>query len=420
MKVDDLVQAFERCGLATKEASAFVNLVRLGETKVTDLANASGLKRTEAYHVLSSLQSRGLVEATLSRPRTFRAIDPERALELLTEERASEIRSIEKETPDLLKGLEALRGDVIETSGHRFRTLHGPKQIQGQLTRSLQAATREVCVVAPSRALERLATDGFDDELKAAAERGVAVRVLTEVSDVDVAGRLASWGEVRHGRVPRPVRFVLVDDHEILTYLVADALGQPNVGPETALWVGSPDHVLAQRAFFDELWGESVNLQARIKELQTGQSAHQVGVVKGRLTRTEKIKEVLLRAKDRFDLVLAEGEGKVAQRTGLTFLLANRAGDGVRVRVICANDADRTALNLKGDVEVIVATEPVWPRFAIADSREAVVAFSAPVDPEPGSTGQEWGLWLALPNEAAPLATFFDTMWDRDSSAGPA
>ena len=402
------------CGLGDKEARALAHLTRLGTSKVTDLAKAAGLKRAETYQVLERLQGRGLVEGTLSRPRNFTAVAPERAISILVEERASQLKAVEAMREDLQERLARLGGGAPEKPGEAFRILHDRNQIVGQLGRTLRGATREVCAVASSRSLFRLLLDeGLEEQFRAARERGVQVRVLTEILEgqEDVLARLAAFAEVRHLMVPRPLRFFIADEREIVQYVTADALVAG--AKETALWIGARDHVQAQRAFFDDQWASAMTREARLEELSSGRAPEQVQVVKGRLTRAEKEKEMLLRAGREVGLVLSAGEAARLGASGIGRILQSRIREGVRVRVVVPAGVQ---VALPG-AEVRASPDRDALPQVLVDRAEVLLVFQGKTAAEDVTALSEYGVWVSLLPTVERLWGRFEKEWE---DAGPA
>lgn len=60
--------------ISERESSIYFALLANGESKAGKLASSLGLHRLDVYHDLKSMQSKNLVEATISKPMKFRAI----------------------------------------------------------------------------------------------------------------------------------------------------------------------------------------------------------------------------------------------------------------------------------------------------------------------------------------------------------
>jgi len=411
MKVDDVVMRLQQCGLGEKEARAFAHLTLLGASKVTDLAKAGGLKRAETYQILERLQGRGLVEGTLTRPRQFTAVAAERALAILVEERAAGLKAVETMKEDLSQRLARLSGGqgpkekVVES----FRILHDRNQINGQLSRTIRAAQKELCVVASSRALFRLLLDeGLETELRGAQKRGVSVRILTEVlpgQDESLA-RMSEFAEVRHLMVPRPLRFFIADEREIVQYVTADPMGQQT--KETALWIGARDHVQAQRAFFDDQWTVAMPAASRREELESGRASETVSVVKGRHTRYEKEKEMLLRATAEIALVLSPSEVARLPTSGVARALASRIRDGVRVRILAPVGSK---VDLPG-AEVRAGEGASGVPMVLVDRAETLFVFTGKGTSEEATALGEYGVWVSLAPSVEGVWRGFEKSWE--------
>lgn len=408
MKVDDVVARLQQCGLGEKEARAFAHLTHGGASKVTDLAKAAGLKRAETYQILERLQGRGLVEGTLERPRQFTAVPAERALAILVEERAAGLKAVESMKDDLQQRLARLSGGKQEKTAESFRILHDRNQINGQLARTIRAAQKELCVVASSRALFRILLDeGLETELRAARQRGVQARVITEMlsGQEEVLERLREVADVRHLMVPRPLRFLIADEREIVQYVTADPLGQN--AKETALWIGARDHVQAQRAFFDDQWTQAMPAASRLEELSSGRASEQVLVVRGRLTRYEKEKEMLLRASGEVAAVLSEGEVARLAASGIQRALASRIREGVRVRLLVPPGA---RVDLAG-AEVRAGSHALGVPTVLVDRAEALMVYTGKGSTEDITATSEYGVWVSLVPSVETLWGGFEQAW---------
>jgi len=87
-------------GLNAYEAAAYLSLLKLGVSEASTVCRDSDVPYGKVYTVLESLSKKGFVEVQASRPKKFRAIDSDAALDAFFEKRKSEI---EKEV-DILKG----------------------------------------------------------------------------------------------------------------------------------------------------------------------------------------------------------------------------------------------------------------------------------------------------------------------------
>src|SRR5436190_8406022 len=95
MKLSQASEALERVGLGRYEALVFVNLARSGAATAGELARASGVNRVQTYRALESLESRGLVEVTIDRPRRYAARAIDDVFEMIAEEKRAELEKLD-------------------------------------------------------------------------------------------------------------------------------------------------------------------------------------------------------------------------------------------------------------------------------------------------------------------------------------
>ena len=110
MKLSQATEALQRIGLSHYEALVFVNLARAGAATAGELARASGVNRVQTYRALESLESRGLVEVTLDRPRRYAARAINEVFEMIAEEKRAELEKLDAVRKTLLDSWPRISG----------------------------------------------------------------------------------------------------------------------------------------------------------------------------------------------------------------------------------------------------------------------------------------------------------------------
>ncbi len=129
MKLSEASDALERVGLSRYEALVFVNLARSGAITAGELARASGVNRVQTYRALESLESRGLVEVTIDRPRRYAARAIDDVFEMIAEEKRSELEKLDAVRKTLLEGWPRISGRTREPPSVRLQVIKGRTQI---------------------------------------------------------------------------------------------------------------------------------------------------------------------------------------------------------------------------------------------------------------------------------------------------
>ncbi|MFB5621923.1 MAG: helix-turn-helix domain-containing protein, partial [Candidatus Nitrosomaritimum yanchengensis] len=62
--IDDLLDQFSKFGISPNQSKVYIYLGKYGSKTAPDVCRALRLPRTETYRLLTTLQNRGVVEAT--------------------------------------------------------------------------------------------------------------------------------------------------------------------------------------------------------------------------------------------------------------------------------------------------------------------------------------------------------------------
>lgn len=256
-------------GLSEYESRTYRSLLQTAPATARKLSDASGVPMGRVYDVLESLETLGLVRSQpASRPKRYVAVEPAVGLDRLLAERKRELADRVDQYESVAAELEA----ELESRppGETFWTVAiGPHETVDLLAERIDAATDRVAVAAP------LPGAGFDvdtvgtritDSLEAAAERGVAVRVLgaeglLAAVPEEVYGRYADGLADRGGFALRTSdyvdgSFVLVDGGEV-------CIEVPNpLGDEALAMIDLKDGAVAADALeaFERRWEEAAPL----------------------------------------------------------------------------------------------------------------------------------------------------------------
>ncbi|HYS99413.1 MAG TPA: helix-turn-helix domain-containing protein [Thermoplasmata archaeon] len=269
MKLSEATEALERIGLGRYEALVFVNLARSGAATAGELARASGVNRVQTYRALESLESRGLVEVTLDRPRRYAARAINDVFEMIAEEKRGELEKLDAVRKTLLEAWPRISGRTREPASVRLQVIKGRTQIYRTLRQVVGAAKEEVLAFTTTKGLQRSYRAGINEVLVEAMRRGVKPRLVADIDEANAAlmSRVAKVVPLKHLDRQR-ARFILVDRASMLAFLIQDERTIRGEG-ETALWTNSPDFVRAHTEIFEKAWTAAVPAAKRLQELRT-------------------------------------------------------------------------------------------------------------------------------------------------------
>ncbi|MDS0296137.1 TrmB family transcriptional regulator [Halogeometricum luteum] len=242
------VEQLEAIGLSSYAARTFVALASLGRGTARDVSDVSDVPRTRVYDAVKELRERGLVDVRQSSPKQFWVVSSETTR-----------RRLEREYTRRLDRLINALNDVEPASATAEQrgvwTVTGRETIADRVTELVETATDEIAIMT----VEELLTEEIVARLRAAADRGVTVRVagLSEsvqgdiqdaVPDAELFESLWVWSETPAGRL------LMVDGKKTLVSVLVRGNGDhpPEPRDETAIWGAGETNslVVVLRAMF--------------------------------------------------------------------------------------------------------------------------------------------------------------------------
>lgn len=259
----DLVDRLVGLGLDEREAKLYLHLALGGPSRASDAAAATRLKRTETYRALDVLMRRGFVTAHLAKPVVYEANAPDSVFgDLLAshEQRRTDIERLREHVTEAVAT--ARQNNEKDAGKHAYKIVQGRRAILHHVETMLRHADRRVAMASTTFATPSLtAQNRAWQTLVKRAKEGLGTRLLVRATSGLEEG-LKDLLSARDVRVrafepSTPVRFILVDDREVVFWLVNDPTPGVDGREDVAMWTNAPDFVLAQGQLFEALWRDA-------------------------------------------------------------------------------------------------------------------------------------------------------------------
>src|SRR5689334_5573637 len=127
--LDRIKNELLKFGLSQNQAKVYIYLGKFGSKTAPDVFKALDLPRTETYHILNTLQNRGIVTADLSSPVKYTALPLEPAILTLINTEREKINVLSKQTEELSDLWDQVPAFAVETTDSNSEKL---QMIQGQ------------------------------------------------------------------------------------------------------------------------------------------------------------------------------------------------------------------------------------------------------------------------------------------------
>jgi len=245
-------------GIPEREAAIYVTLLVRGESRAAELASHLGLHRLDVYHDLKSMQSKNIVEATISKPMKFKPIPldvvvgtlrrNETSMQTIRNEALSDLENVSHELKRRRMISEAPTSDKIQI-------ISGQKAISERWTDLLTGAENEILVAAIDKGSAKLLLMRGLEEIAKKMHSGVSVRIFTPISESNSDQFKEIAPEVRHLDSINSAGVCIVDKREVM--IIPEPAPGDNHQDETAILITSPSIVEMFRVLFFVGWDTS-------------------------------------------------------------------------------------------------------------------------------------------------------------------
>lgn len=182
----EIIESLERLGLTKTEAEIYLALLSAGASTGAQLIEITGVHQPQFYNIMTSLHHKGFVEISETRPKHYKAIEPEIALEKL----ASEMIRIKK---DMVKKLSKISQKILPTAPTVWIT-KGYYNIIKNAIKTINSSDVDIFLSGNFR-MQKSLIKSLDE----ARKRGCSIFTIVHPHDVPqkIVDALKKIGEVR-------------------------------------------------------------------------------------------------------------------------------------------------------------------------------------------------------------------------------
>lgn len=241
--MERIAQILKELGLDEKESRVYLSVLRLGQTTVSQVAQAAGVERTGTYDVLERLQKQGLVRhVAIGKIVNFAAEDPKKLL--------IDLEARRQQLEELIPQLANLYGEALTRPVSAI--YEGKEGLRALLTDILKTQTKEIRLIYPAPLAEIIGDDGMERFEKERVAQGISAKVLVagHFHDLD-HGSVRSNVEILMTLRQVPQSIVLPFTSYLLDHKTALISHKK---PAYGYLIESPDFAKQQQAFFEAVW----------------------------------------------------------------------------------------------------------------------------------------------------------------------
>ena len=263
---DALAAGLVACGLTLNQARVYVYLLLRGASSAHAMSRDLGLHRVEIYRKLRDLDGIGLLETYLENPKRYAAVGPSVASSLLLRRQEERFSAFEGDLRGAFSRLESARRAIGPRRERprgpgegSYRFVRGRRRYYNEMAALARRANTEILRIVSPGGVARTVISGLDREYEEAVKRGVAARMICEVSRKNsaYARRLSKAVQLKHLSGVR-LRFTIVDRSVAVLGAKFDETSQSlDSAVDSYIVFDDPGLSEAFRMFFEHLWEEA-------------------------------------------------------------------------------------------------------------------------------------------------------------------
>lgn len=258
--IDQLQEQFSKFGLTSNQCKVYIFLGKYGSKTAPEVCKSLKLPRTETYHLLTTLQNKGIVSATFQHPIKFSALPLNNAIKSMVNTEKERIKNLEKQEETLTKIWDSIPNYHNEPDlekEDKFQMLQGENQIYGKINDMIINTKNEFQIIGNEKDFLKFYHANFLEPLD---KSEINLKILTDSS----SRTLYVFDEIDRTNVKKipstsqgNICFVIKDDEEVLFFMKNSESGKENI---TAMWTNSNAMIQSKKLLFDLLWSKSKSI----------------------------------------------------------------------------------------------------------------------------------------------------------------
>lgn len=259
MSLDSLKEQLSDFGLTANQSKVYIYLGKYGSKTAPEVCKALKLPRTETYHLLTTLQNKGIVSATFQHPIKFLAEPLNKAIWSLVNAEKERVNTLEKKEQKLSELWESIPSFSASTQEKedKFQMLQGTNQIHSKIKDMISTTKKEFIALGSEKDFLKFYHSDFFEPLDKAK---VDLKLLTAASEKS----LYIFDDIDRTKVRKMsdtiknnLCFIAKDDEEIIFFIKNSSQTSQEI---SAIWSDSDTMIYSMKMLFQSIWIKSKNI----------------------------------------------------------------------------------------------------------------------------------------------------------------
>ena len=302
--ITELNRMLVRYDLTPNQSKVYLFLSKIGVKTASEVSKALKIPRTETYHLLSTLQQKGIIFSIFGKPTKFNSVGIEESLEILINNEKNRITELDVGKESIIKLWNIIPkygGDESEEQDNKFQSLQGRNSILVKLEQMIKESKENILVLGTDNDFKRFYFTEFAELLNKTKSD---LKILLDHSG-DVPPIFENIPPKKIKKIDDKNRedfcFIIKDNSEVIFFI-----SNKQVKEMLAVWTDSKTFVTTLRSLFSLMWRKSHHINETSAESILGSEI----TYEHRLREIEQEKIILNYLQENFQLLETNGEVK--------------------------------------------------------------------------------------------------------------
>jgi len=253
--IHELNRMLIRYDLTPNQAKVYLFLSKIGVKTASEVSKSLNIPRTETYHLLSTLQQKGIIFSIFGKPTKFNAVGIEKSLEILINNEKNRISELDTGKTNIVRLWNTIPNYVEnknEDQNNKFQSLQGRNSILVKLEQMIKESKENILVLGTEMDFKKFYFTEFAELLNKTKSN---LKILIDQSQ-DMPHIFEDIESKKIKKIDDKNReefcFIIKDDSEVIFFI-----SNNNVKEMLAVWTDSKTFVITLRSLFSLLWKKS-------------------------------------------------------------------------------------------------------------------------------------------------------------------
>jgi sugar-specific transcriptional regulator TrmB len=254
--------------LTPNQAKVYLYLSKIGIKTASEVSKSLRIPRTETYHLLSTLQQKGIIFSVFGKPTKFNAVGIDESIAILVNNEKNRINELETGKENIIKLWKAIpkyAENKEKLDDDKFQTLQGRNSILVKLEQMIKESSENILVLGTESDFKKFYHTDFINLLKKTKSE---LKILTDYSNKG----MHIFEDVTSKKIKRlddksreDFCFIIKDDSEVIFFMSNSELKDMR-----AIWTDSKTFVITLRSLFSLIWKKAHHINESDEESVLG------------------------------------------------------------------------------------------------------------------------------------------------------